>query len=365
MMHRLHATAEAARKAARGTLDLLRCHSCGLVWNAAFDPERLRYDASYENSQAHSPAFLDHMRARADAILKAIPRGEDLDCLEVGCGQGEFLDCVVERAGGRLRHAEGFDPAFRRQPGKTSTYEIHKAQFDGHTAGLLVNPPNVVVTRHTIEHVADPVGFLASIREALGPRSRALMCVETPDVDWILENNAVHDFFYEHCCIFTSAALAIALQRAGFEGAAVDRVFGRQYLWATARAGAGRERPLPAAAARPVAHTDLKNGFVQFWTEQVRAARERGPVALWGAGAKGGTFALLVDAAGELIDHAIDINPGKQGHYLPGSGLPVVSPGASATRRPATVFVMNPVYLDEIGKVASAAGIQADLIPVN
>jgi len=346
-------------------LDLLRCRSCGLVWNAAFDPARLRYDASYENSQAHSPAFLDHMRARADAVLAAIPPHEGLDYLEVGCGQGEFLDQVVERAGGRLRRAEGFDPAFRGRSGTASTHEIHQTCFDRQTARLLLNPPNVVVTRHTIEHVPDPVGFLASIREALGARSRALICVETPDVDWTLANNAVHDFFYEHCCIFTSAALAIALERAGFEEAGVDQVFGRQYLWATARAGAARERTVRAAGVGPVVHTDLRSGYVRLWTQQVGAARERGPVALWGAGAKGGTFALLVDAAGELIDHAIDINPEKQGHYLPGSGLPVVSPGASAARRPATVFVMNPVYLDEIGKVASAAGILADFIPIN
>lgn len=365
MMHQLYATSDQARQAPRATLDLLRCRGCGFVWNRAFDPERLQYDATYENNQAHSPVFGDHIRARAQAVLEAAPSGERLAYLEVGCGQGVFLDRVVDQAGERLASAEGYDPAFRGTGESERTYRIHSAYFNKETAKLLRNPPNVVVTRHTIEHVPDPVGFLRSVREALGSGSRAVICVETPDVNWILKNHAIQDFFYEHCSIFTPAALGIALGRAGFVGARVDHVFGGQYLWALATAGKPVERSSVGPAAPSVAPSDLRSGYVELWRERVRSARQRGRVALWGAGAKGVTFALLVDPDGELLDHAIDINPEKQGHYLPGSGLQVLSPESAVDRRPATVFVMNPLYCEEIRAVASTAGINADFIPIN
>lgn len=360
MMHRLYATAEQARGAQIATLDLHRCRSCGFVWNAAFDPTKLQYDESYENNQGHSKVFWEHMLARADAVLKAVPPGEPVSYLEVGCGQGTFLTCVAQRAGSRLQSANGFDPAYRGPV--TPPARFYKNYFDRSTAGLLQDRPNVVVSRHTIEHVPDPVTFLRSIRNALGNDSSAAICVETPDVEWIIANGAIQDFFYEHCSIFTPQALDFALRRSGFQNPRVERVFGGQYLWAEAHAGSSDAEGLDGGLAEI---RNLKSAFIERWRDRVSAARAAGRVALWGAGAKGVTFTLLVDPAGELIDHAVDINPEKQGHFLPISGLPVISPAASSSLNPTTIFVMNPLYLGEIADAAAAAGISGELVPIN
>ena len=56
-------------------------------------------------------------------------------------------------------------------------------------------------------------------------------------------------------------------------------------------------------------------------------------------------------ARGNPLDSVIDINPAKQGRYLPATGLRVQSPGRGdgALCRPgADMFVMNTNYLDEI-----------------
>jgi hypothetical protein len=210
--------------------------------------------------------------------------------------------------------------------------------------------------------VPDPVAFLQSIRRALGNNSEATIFIETPDVDWIIAHGAIQDFFYEHCSIFTAKAMDLALRRAGFQNTRVERVFGTQYLWASAHAG-GSEVATINGSLVPV--RNLTAAFVEKWKERVSSAVARGSVALWGAGAKGITFTLLVDPGGVCIDHAVDINPGKQGHFLPVSGLPVVSPAVSSARQPTTIFVMNPVYLDEIAQIAARAGISAELIAIN
>ena len=46
-----------ARLLGNGTLDVCACHVCGFVFNAAFELERLRYGAAYDNTQTSSPAF--------------------------------------------------------------------------------------------------------------------------------------------------------------------------------------------------------------------------------------------------------------------------------------------------------------------
>ncbi|NUT55496.1 MAG: methyltransferase, partial [Thermoleophilia bacterium] len=54
----LHRSASGARTAYRGDLELAFCESCGFIWNAAFDASLVAYDADYENSLDHSPAFI-------------------------------------------------------------------------------------------------------------------------------------------------------------------------------------------------------------------------------------------------------------------------------------------------------------------
>ena len=366
LMNKLYPTSEEGRAAVMGPLEFVACRHCGFTWNRAFDPELIVYDESYENDQAYSAAFNEHMNARARDIVNSLDPNEPISYLEVGCGQGRFLAQVAASAGERLRTAEGFDPAWRGGDGEGPEGAcIYRDYFGVETAHRMEHPPNVVATRHTIEHVADPVGFLIAIREALGPQSKARIWVETPCVGWILRQRAMQDFFYEHCSLFTAHSLAFALCRAGFSSPRVSHVFGGQYLWAEAVAS---DVASEYALEPPVEYEHLdkvRRDYVTHWQGELTAAKSEGPVALWGAGAKGVSFSLLTDPEGTLIDHLIDVNPGKQGRYLPGSGFPVISPIESARRKPRTIFVMNVNYLNEIAVTAREVGISARLVPID
>lgn len=366
LMNRIYSTPEEGRSAALAPLEFVACRGCGFVWNRAFDASLIVYDEEYENDQTFSPAFRNHMEARARDVVSSVPAGEPICYLEVGCGQGRFIEEVVRAAEGRLRAAEGFDPAWRGQEGEgPAGSHIYRVYFGVETASRLQQAPNVVATRHTIEHVSDPLGFLVAIREALGPDSTARLWIETPCVDWIVRHRAMQDFFYEHCSLFTASSLALALRRAGFESPRVDHVFGGQYLWAQAVAGRRRDAAVPEMPAGRESLDRVRDDFVRHWRHALMQASSHGPVALWGAGAKGVSFSILIDPDHDTIDHVVDVNPAKQGHFLPGSGLAVVSPEESARRRPGTIFVMNVNYLDEIAVTAREVGLTARLVPID
>ena len=57
--------------------------------------------------------------------------------------------------------------------------------------------------------------------------------------------------------------------------------------------------------------------------------------------------------------------PASRGGSFRTSALPVLSPQASAARAPATIFVMNPNYLDEIAADLAARGQTPRLVPIN
>lgn len=356
-LNRKWPTASAARTADVGTLSIQECGRCGFVWNSCFDSDRAVYDQFYENDQTHSAAFRSHLEEMTDRVITAAGN-QSFHLLEIGCGQGTFLNEMAARAEGLLSSATGYDPTYRGStlaPG----IRIIPEYFNRDTASLMPHGPKIVVSRHTIEHVPDPVRFLSSIRDAID--GNASILIETPDVEWILSRGEIQDLFYEHCSLFTLDSLGEAMARAGWRPIKIDRVFGGQYLCAVG-ASASPKSTLPVF---PEAHRSSsldRAGFVSRWKSQIQDAQY--PVALWGAGAKGVTFALLTDPDGKLIKAVVDINPEKQGCYLPKSGIPIMSPKEAANLGIKTFFVMNPNYVEEVTAELASIGSEAKIIPV-
>ncbi len=97
------------------------------------------------------------------------------------------------------------------------------------------------------------------------------------------------------------------------------------------------------------------------WTARLSEQRRIGKVAIWGAGAKGVTFANIVDPNRDLIDCVIDVNPNKQNGFIPGSGHPIVAPAELARRGVTAAMLMNPNYRAENLQILNELGIAAEL----
>jgi hypothetical protein len=337
-------SAEAARAVPRGTLAMAACESCGFVFNRAFDPALLRYGPGYDNTQSRSPRFAAHLDARARHLLtRRGVRGARI--VEAGCGNGDFLRRLVAgpETGNR---GTGYDPAYRGAAcdlgGRLRFVRglYHRQEAD------------VLICRHVIEHLADPPALLAAIA---APRA----FFETPCAGWILRHRVIWDFFYEHCALFTARSLSFAFARAGFAVRAVRHVFAGQYLWLEAEAGgpvaAAPRGPgrVPALARR---YGQAEPALLALWRDRLGRLARDGKVALWGAGAKGATLAALADPDRDTIDCLVDVNPAKQGKFIPGSAHPIVAPADLAARGVRHVVPMNPAYRAEVAAMLPANG---------
>jgi len=84
---------------------------------------------------------------------------------------------------------------------------------------------------------------------------------------------------------------------------------------------------------------------------------------LWGAGAKGTTFANAV-GRGSRLAFVVDLNPRKWGLYLPGSGQVISAPADLRDVGVDTVVITNATYLQEIRDELATLGIGADVVCV-
>jgi hypothetical protein len=336
-----------------GALKMMWCGVCSFVWNADFDPSKISYDAGYNNDVTYSGYYVAHLEAMADRIINSVPAGESIHYVEIGCGEGDFLRLVVERAQGRCVSATGFDPSFTKQDALPEGAVVHTTFFGDEQLALVPEAANVICSRHTIEHVADVQAFVQALCAPVTTPERTLF-VETPNANWILQNAAFQDLFYEHCSIYTPESMALALGQHGLEAQTIP-VYGGQYMWTEGRLAvdvAADEVEVTADLAQK--YVDDSSVLLRDWGRFIEKQSETGPVAIWGAASKGVTFSLLLSRRdGAQIACAIDLNEVKQGCFLPLSGAPVVTPQDAMDLGVQSVIIMNPNYRDEVLKMAN------------
>ena len=60
---------------------------------------------------------------------------------------------------------------------------------------------------------------------------------------------------------------------------------------------------------------------------------------------------------------AVDINPHKQGYFMPGTGHEVLAPETLVERGIDVVVVMNPIYVEEIRSQLAGLGLNPEIVP--
>lgn len=319
--NRMYDSEADAKACPRGDIVLVENRTTGLVYNSAFRPELVTYDGSYQNEQAISAVFQEHLETVASIVGDGMGRKA---LVEVGCGKGYFLELLL----GKGFEVTGFDPAY-----EGDNEHVHRRYFE---PGIDIEASGLIL-RHVLEHVPNPYQFLSLLKEANGGRGK--IYIEVPCFDWICERRGWFDIYYEHVNYFRLSDFHRMF------GVVFDsgRVFGDQYLYVVADLSSLRMPELTPGESL---------SFPDDFTAGLENAGgdEGSRAAVWGGASKGVIFSLIRERSGRPIDRVIDVNPAKQNKYLPATGLMVKSPQEGLRDMPegATIYVMNSMYLDEI-----------------
>lgn len=334
----------------RGDLRLGLCRDCGLVWNLAFEADRVTYTPEYENSQHFSALF----RAFADDLadrLGSTYRLEGRTVVEIGCGKGEFLALLCARAGSR---GLGFDPTFAGEVAPDGIEVVR--DYYGPTTGAHLEA-QLVLARHVLEHLADPVEFLRTIRSTAGVETP--LYLEVPNAESVFSPAGMWDLLYQHVAYFSRPALLAVVRRGGYEVTDLRTAFHGQFLSVEGRPAplAVGQPPDPEAVAGVCAvvegFADRLQSRLAHWRDRLTAAG--GEVVLWGAGARGVAFLNLLDAEG-AVQRVVDVNPRKVGRFVPGTGHRIDTTSSVADASVATVLITNPAYRAEISEEVASLG---------
>jgi hypothetical protein len=356
-----------ARSYPRGEIELGFCRSCGFIGNLCFDPNLARYTDAYEEQQSFSPRFNAFSNELATRLIERHAL-RDKTVIEIGCGKGDFLLLLCELGNNR---GIGIDPSY--VPGRYEGPAAGRVEFisDFYSERYAHYSGEMLCCRHTLEHIADTFGFVQMVRRVVGNNHSTAIFFELPDVERVLREYAFWDIYYEHCSYFTLGSLARLFRKCGFEVLNLEKAYDGQYLLLEARAS---DVPVIASLSNeesPNPMETLVSDFernhaqnVRRWREIVLSSTKQGRrVAVWGSGSKCVSFLSTVGVTDE-IDLIVDINPYRQGKYLPGSGKQISSPVVLKDSPPDLVIAMNPIYLEEIGRELKSMGVTPELMAV-
>ncbi len=346
----LHSSAEQARSAARGDIELVFCRYCTHLYNRVFQPDIVEYQSGYENSLHHSQRYREYAERQAIRLLNTYKLHEQR-VIDIGCGKGEFLQLFAGLGNCR---GTGFEPA--AVPATDAEFDGIQIIADTFSAGYFDNLADLYVSRHVLEHLQDPAHFLTLIHSAIGERN-AVVFLEMPDGASILEHCSFWDIIYEHFSYFTPLSLKYLLARTGFRFTDTTTCFAGQFLTVDAFPASS----LNTQDVHPPNETEIgtisnlaehfavchRNKYTKINELLKNELRPDSRIILWGAGSKGISLLSQIDDPGR-IEYIVDINPAKQGKYIPGTGQQVMPPEFLTGFQPEEVLIVNAIYTQEI-----------------
>jgi protein O-GlcNAc transferase len=291
----------------------VRCTDCGHVYNRDFCYENVPYDEKPNLMFNRGAIWTNHLIQTADLLLGYLPAGGT--AIEIGCGEGHLLrHMAAKRRGCRFL---GFDPsgAFSTDglfQGRNELFlpELHMEQFQ----------PDLIICRHVIEHLLNPLGFLQAIQfYASRFNLRTRIYIETPCVDRAIENGRVVDFYYEHYSHFTTQSFTKMIHRTTHEIELLTHNYNREVISGIFRVGS--QHPwleIDNQATDFRTQAQISSDVLAIQLEQMLGRGKR--IAVWGGTGKAAVFLNRYRMDAKRFPIVVDSDPAKVDTFVPGQG---------------------------------------------
>lgn len=310
-------SAEQAKMMQRLPLNFLRCTDCGHVYNASFESDRVPYankpNLMYNKGVIWSE-FIDDI---IDVIISRFTGRRSMPTvIEVGYGDGSFLRTMAAKHphGNYL----GFDPY-------GSDYESDNPKYFKElffpNQHLEKFRPEMIVTRHVLEHLVNPLGFLQQLRTIASWLGQPIdVYLEVPCIDQAIQTGRTVDFYYEHSSQFTSYSFSRMLQRSGAEIEQIGYGYGNEIIYGFIHYSADQTGNQPFVAESNHFQNISWRGLRIIQEQLAELHGRRKSVAVWGGTGKSAAFMTRYNMDAARFPVIVDSDLNKVGTFVPGTG---------------------------------------------
>jgi hypothetical protein len=355
------------------------CAKCLLVQvEPAVSAEEIFGDYAYFSS--FSTSWLEHARRFSQEAIQRFKLGPSSRVVEIASNDGYLLKNFV---------ATGI-PCLGVEPARNIAEVANKAGvpteavfFGRETAKRLLaegGPATLMIANNVLAHVPDINDFVGGFATLLA--QDGVISIEVPHILQLIAQTAFDTMYHEHYSYYSFFTLEKIFAAHGlriFDVAELPTHGGSLRLWichdlthpATPAIEKMRQKEAAAGLNKLEGYRgfDAKvkhicQGFIAFVEQQGLLGKQ---VVAYGAAAKGNTFLNVCGVTAAQIKYVCDLSPAKQGHYLPGSHIPVFSPDKIRETKPDFVVILPwniaPEITQQMKEVISWGGQFVTAIP--
>lgn len=330
------------------------CEHCFLVQLEEYErPEKIFENYSFFSS--FSETWLRHSQEYAEGAIDRFRLNAKSLVVEVASNDGHLLQYFrqrgipvlgVEPAQNVAKAAEEKGvPTLAKFFGMQTASELHAAKQQA----------DLLVANNVLAHVPDLHDFVAGLKRALKPRG--IITLEFPHLLRLIQGNQFDTIYHEHFSYFSFLTAEDILARQGLTVFDVEeipthggslRVYARHVeddsQMSHSRVSELRKleiasgiRQLDTYAAFGPKVRETKRSLLKFLVDAKNAANS---VVGYGAPAKGNTLLNYCGVGRDFLDYTVDWSPHKQGHFLPGTHIPIHHPDMIRKTRPDYVLIL-------------------------
>ena len=330
-------------------LKVYLCTQCWLVQLPAHAAAEELFTADYAYFSSTSSSWCAHAKRFVENAVERLNLGSDSHVVELASNDGYLLQYM---------HQLGI-PCLGIEP----THETAKAarakgidtieRFFATELAEQLEPADLIVANNVLAHVPDINDFMGGIRQLLKPKG--LASIEFPHLLKLLNGNQFDTIYHEHYSYLSLRVLqriAVAVGLVVVEVEELPTHGGSLRVWLAhkgsfpetesvlvvlAKEDAAGLEAIEAYSGFQKRAAAAKFGLIEFL---MTAKKEEQLVLGYGAAAKGNTLLNYAGIMSDLLPAVADRAASKQGKYLPGSHIPVISPESLLNQRPDSVLVL-------------------------
>ena len=336
----------------------LRTLACTRCWLVQTEDHARRSDLfadDYAYFSSYSTTWLAHAEAYVEGVVARFGLDASSQVIEVASNDGYLLQYVQRRA----IPCMGIEPTTGTAAAARAKGIETRTEFFGLDLATALadegRSADLAIANNVLAHVPDINDFVAGFARLLKPQGVATF--EFPHLLNLVAECQFDTIYHEHYSYLSLTAARSIFEAAGlgiFDVEILPTHGGSLRVYAQ-RMDTGRHerRPMvPTMLAREAeagladvrlggdlqSRTDaIKDALVSFLIEQKRVGRS---VFAYGAAAKGNTLLNYAGVRSDLLPFVADASPHKQGRWLPGSRIPIVSESQLRDSRPDFVLIL-------------------------
>ena len=334
-------------------LHVMTCQICSLVQLSEVIPREILFPSNYTYFSSYSSSWLQHSKSYAEKMISYMELNQSDLVVEIASNDGYLLQFFtnvdiqvlgIEPAEGvaKAAIAKGI-PTQITYFGESTAIELAKRK-----------KPKLMIANNVLAHVPDLHDFIKGFSILI--HDEGIITFVFPHLLNLIKYNQFDTIYHEHYSYLSVSALSPLFAKYGLKIVDIEKLLthgGSLRLYVAKNSSSWKVHDSVQNIIEEESQYDPRKkevyGVLQESTKKIKTdllstlkkyKTDGLKISAYGAAAKGVTLLNYCEINSDLIDYVVDLNPNKQGRFVPGSLIPIVDSKMLDTNPPDILLIL-------------------------